>query len=63
MKGTLSTTLIVFEGTVVRARLGMSVLGLGDLDQDGFEGKLCVFTYASLRDVLFEILYIEVGCI
>ena len=38
VKGTLPTSGIVFDGTLPKARLGMAVLGLGDIDRDGFEG-------------------------
>jgi integrin alpha 8 len=36
VEGNLSTDSIVIEGTVSRARLGMAVLGVGDIDRDGF---------------------------
>jgi integrin alpha 8 len=36
-QGSLSTVPIIFEGAVSRARLGMSVLNIGDIDRDGYE--------------------------
>ena len=42
VKGNLSSDSIAFEGNVSRARLGMAVQSLGDIDRDGFEGELGV---------------------
>ena len=42
LQGNLSTDSIVIEGTVSNARLGMAVLGVGDIDRDGFGGELHV---------------------
>ena len=39
---------IVFEGSVSRARLGMAVQSLGDIDRDGFEGELGVLWTQTL---------------
>ena len=39
VQGNLSPVPIILSGTVTGGRFGMSVLNIGDIDQDGFEGK------------------------
>lgn len=34
----MSSEPLIFEGRAARGRFGMSLLNLGDIDQDGYEG-------------------------
>lgn len=37
-QGTVSSEPLIFEGQAARGRFGMTVINLGDIDQDGYEG-------------------------